>query len=236
MSKRHLFAIAVLSFLLAAGPALAQANYRRASNDNEVRFRVGQFEPDGNSAYWDDTFFDFTGSTTSFEDAIAGFDFIHRVGPRWGIQFSGSGYEADAVQAYRDFEDAAGFDIRHTTTLEISSGSVGLILLLTANSSPIQPYVGFGGGFYDWTLVESGDFIDFGSADLFIFSDTFAADGTAFGTYFQAGLNIPLGDTFSFFAEGRWDSVEDELSSDFEGLGDIDLGGRQISAGLGWRF
>ncbi len=235
MSTRHVFAIALLGLLVAAGPALAQ-NYRRAGNDNEVRFRVGQFEPDGDSAYWDDSFFDFTGSTTSFEDAIAGFDFIHRVGPRWGVMFSGSGYEADAVQAYREFEDAAGFDIVHTTTFEVSSGSVGLILFLTGSDSPIQPYVGFGGGFYDWSLVESGDFIDFGTADLFIFSDTFSAEGTAFGTYIQAGINIPLGSSLAFFAEGRWDSADDELSDDFEGLGDIDVAGQQISAGISWRF
>jgi hypothetical protein len=45
-----------------------------------------------------------------------------------------------------------------------------------------------------------------------------------------------LGDTFAFFAEGRWDSAEDELTDDFEGLGDIDLAGQQISAGVSWRF
>ncbi|MDH3402650.1 MAG: hypothetical protein OES32_00575 [Acidobacteriota bacterium] len=235
MSKRHLFGATILGLLVAAAPALAQGSYRRASSDNELRFRIGSFEPDGNSTYWEDSFFDFTGSTTSFEDVIVGIDYVHRVGPRWGILFSGSGYEATATQAYRDFEDAAGFDIRHDTTFELATGSVGLILQLLGRDAAIQPYLGFGGGFYDWSLVESGDFIDFGG-DLVIFTDRFVTDGTAFGTYFLAGFAIPLGAEFSFFAEGRWDSADDALSGDFEGLGDIDLGGRQLAAGLSWQF
>ena len=99
----------------------------------------------------------------------------------------------------------------------------------------MRPYIGGGGGFYDWTLEESGDFIDFDGGAT-IFTDTFFTDGTAFGTYFLAGLDIPLGNTWSIFAEGRWDSADDDLTGDFEGLGEIDLAGRQVAAGFAWRF
>jgi hypothetical protein len=211
-------------------------NYRPAGGDNELRFRAGSFEPDGESEYWDSTFFDFTGSPSSFEDVIVGMDYIHWLGPRLGLIASANGFETDTVQAYRDFEDASGRDIRHTTSFEVSSGTVGLILRFAGRKAAIQPYIGGGGGFYDWTLEESGDFIDFGGPDLLIFSDTFLADGTTFGTFFLAGLNIPVGDSWSVFAEARWDSADDELTDDFSGLGDIDLAGRQLAAGLAFRF
>jgi hypothetical protein len=47
---------------------------------------------------------------------------------------------------------------------------------------------------------------------------------------------VPLGARWSVFAEGRWQNVEDELSGDFAGFGDLDLSGRQISVGAAWRF
>ncbi|MCZ6727993.1 MAG: hypothetical protein O7A98_11650 [Acidobacteria bacterium] len=237
MLKKSLLASIVLGLLVAAEPAMAQGgNYRPAGGGNQLRFRVGNFEPDGESEYWDSTFFDFTGSPSSFEDAVVGIDFIHWLGPHLGLIASGNGYETDTVQTYRDFEDASGRDIRHTTRFEVASGTVGLILQFAGRKAAIQPYIGGGGGFYDWTLEERGDFIDFGSDALVIFSDTFFTDGTAFGTFFLAGVSVPVGDSWSVFAEARWDSADDELTGDFQGLGDLDLAGRQIAAGISWRF
>ncbi len=220
---------------VSAAPATAQGSYRTYGGDSEFRFRVGTFEPDGESEYWDDTFFDFTGSTESFEDTIAGVDYVHRLGRRVGVMASINAFEADARQAYRDFVDADGRDIRHTTFFEVTSATLGLLFHLTGPEATLQPYLGGGGGFYSWTLEESGDFIDFAGGNE-IFTDTFLAEGDAFGTYFVAGLSVPVGESFTLFAEGRWDSADDELADDFEGLGTLDLAGRQIAAGLSWRF
>jgi len=237
MLKKSILGLIALALVVSAAPVAAQGgSYRQAGGDNQLRFRVGNFEPDAGSTYWDDTFFDFTGSPSSFEDTVGGIDFIRWLGPRLGVILSGNGYETETVQAYRDFEDEAGFDIRHSTKFEVASATVGLIYRFGGRDAVLRPYIGAGGGFYDWTLEESGDFIDFGGADAIIFSDSFFTDGTAFGTYFLAGLDIPLGDTWSVFAEGRWDSAEDDLAGDFEGLGQIDLAGKQIAAGFAWRF
>ena len=236
MLKKSLLGIVALTLVVAAAPVMAQGgSYRHAGGENQLRFRVGNFEPDAQSSYWNDTFFDFTGSPSSFEDTVGGIDFVRWVGPRLGVMLSGNGYSSEAVQAYRDFEDQAGRDIRHTTTFEVASATVGLIYRFGGRDAPLRPYVGAGGGFYDWSLEESGDVIDFAGGDI-IFSDTFLTDGTAFGTYFLAGLDIPLGETWSVFAEGRWDAAEDDLAGDFEGLGVIDLAGNQIAAGFAWRF
>ena len=47
---------------------------------------------------------------------------------------------------------------------------------------------------------------------------------------------MPLGNSFSLFAESRWTELEDDLSGDFEGLGNLDLGGNTIAFGAGWRL
>jgi hypothetical protein len=236
MWKRILLGAAALSLLATVTPVSAQGGqYRQAdSGGSEVRVRLGNFEPDAESEYWDDTFFDFTGSPESFEDVVVGIDYIHPLGPRLGLIVSGNGYSTRVDQAYRDFEDAAGFDIRHDTSLDIASATVGLLYRFTGSRAVVQPYVGAGGGFYDWSLEEQGDFINFNN--LSIFSDHFVTDGTAFGTFFLLGLNVPITDSFAIFAEGRWDSADDELEDDFDDLGSIDLAGRQLAAGLSWRW
>lgn len=235
MWKRLLMGTAAVG-LLAAAPALAQGgHYRQAGvGDNEFRVRLGNFEPDGESEYWDDTFFDFTGSPASFEDVVGGLDYIHALGPRLGLIVSGNGYSTTVRQAYRDFEDSAGRDIRHDTTLDIASATVGLIYRLAGNRAVVQPYIGAGGGFYGWSLEESGDFIDFN--DFSIFTDRFVTDGSAFGSFFLLGLNVPVSDGIAIFAEGRWDSADDELDGDFDGLGTIDLAGRQLAGGVSFRW
>jgi hypothetical protein len=48
---------------------------------------------------------------------------------------------------------------------------------------------------------------------------------------------VPVGPQWSFFAEGRWQDLEEELGEDFEDLGaDLDLSGRSLAAGASWRF
>jgi len=236
MLRRSLFGIAALGLLLTAAPVLAQGGAYRSANDNsQVRFRVGAFEPDGDGSYWDETFFDFTGSPGSFEDIVGGIEYIHWFGGHFGVIAAGSGYSSESVQAYRDFVDFDGFDITHTTKVSIASGVVGLLFRLAGPNAAIQPYLGGGGGFFDWRLRETGDFIDFND-DLEIFNDSFAIDGTAFGTFFVAGLSVPVGEEWALFAEGRWDRADDELEGDFQGLGDIDLSGRHLSFGAAWNF
>jgi opacity protein-like surface antigen len=151
--------------------------------------------------------------------------------------FSGDAYGAEEDLAYRDFGDERDRDIFHTTTLDIASLTAGLTFNLTGRGAAVVPYLGVGGGVYFWNLEESGDFIDFGDPDdLVIFTGTFDESGEALGWYWLAGVEVPLGAQWAFFAEGRWHQVEDELAGDFAGFGDLDLSGRQINGGFSWRF
>ncbi len=227
----------VLAAAAMAAPAWAQGvGYRPYSASNELRFRLGLFEPDGESAYWQDKQVDFTGEPDDFEDLIAGIEYGRRLSARLRLILGGSTYSTETGQFYRDFVDQNGLDIAHDTRLEIGTLTAGVRASLTGPDAPVQPWIGAGGGLYFWSLEESGDFIDFAAAEPFIFSATFDDDGAVFGWHYGVGLDIPLGREISLFAEARWHEAEDELAADFEGLGDLDLSGREFSGGLAWRF
>lgn len=230
-----------------AVPALAQTR-RPYAQQNEIRVRLGLFEPEGDSEYWEAKAIDFTGQVSDFEDVVVGVDFLRALGPRWGVLFSASGYEGEERQAYRFFETGSGADIDHTTSLEIGSLTAGLVYHFTRRDNRFVPYVGAGGGLYTYDLIESGEFIDFTTPDLEVFPATFQEDGETLGWYWNAGLNIGLSRTWSFFAEYRRHHAEDELGGEFEGACDalldfggfgscdLDLSGDEIAGGLSVRF
>lgn len=237
-SRKTRVIIALTMLLLAALPALAQRGGRRYYPEREGAFRIhlGAFQPEGDSEYWIEKEEDFTGSVDDFENASFGVDYLLPLSGRLSLMFSGSVFEGDTTNAYRDFEDNFGDRIRHDTTLGIASGSIGLLLHLTGPDVAIQPYLGAGAGAHAWELEESGDFIDLDDPDLEIFSADLRSEGVAFGYYWLAGLEAPITPRLSIFAEGRWTQVEDDLSDDLESLGKIDLGGREFAAGLSWNL
>lgn len=230
--------IALMGLLAAVAPAWGQSYRGRsgvADRDGAFRLWLGAFRPDGNSEYWDDVERDFTGDIGDFENASFGADYLLNLSRNTGLLFSGSVFEGDTTQSYRGFLDNFGDRIRHDTTLGIASATLGVVFHF-APGATISPYLGVGGGAYFWTLEEEGDFIDFGPPDE-IFSARLESDGVAFGHYWLAGLEAPISDRLSIFAEGRWTRAKDELSGDFESFGgEIDLSGRQYAVGLSWNM
>lgn len=216
----------------------AEAQYRQAGRYNEPSFRIqlGEFQPEGESRYWDDSAFDFDRTADDFDDAALGVSYIRPLGERLGLQISGFFYEGTEDLAYLRFEDQFGNDIVHTTEFELSAITLGLIYNFTGPDAALIPYVGAGGGLYAWRLTEYGDFIDFGDPQREVFEDFFEDKNEELGFYFSAGLEVPLADSWSLFAEARWDSAEADLGGDFRDLGKLDLSGRSYSAGISWSF
>jgi opacity protein-like surface antigen len=235
--KRRIPALTLAVLVAVALPASAQYRHRAyRGGDNEVRFSAGLFTPDGSSRYWNDSFFDFSGDIGDFEDAVVDFDYLRRLGGNLKLIATVSGYEGKVDQAYRRYQDDRGRDIFHTTTLDVSTATIGLLAELAGRQSPVVPYLGAGGGLYVWTLKESGDFIDFGTDPLEIFSDRFRDDGVTTGWFWLAGLDFPLGSNWTIFVQGRWHYADDTLSGDFVDLGKLDLSGRELTGGFSWRF
>jgi opacity protein-like surface antigen len=233
-TRRFAGFLIVAAVLSAAAPAAAQRRRPYNPEPNTLKLRIGQFEPDGESQYWDQREIDFTGGADDFEDTIFGVDYTRMLTERFGVIASGSLYEASSTAAFLDFEDEFGNDIVHETSLDITQLNLGVLFHILRRDAVVSPYVGGGLGLYGYDLEESGEFIDFDTFD--IFEGTFDTDGNAFGAFFLLGLEIPITEGVGVFAEGRWHSVEDELDGDFEGFGDIDLGGRELAAGVSFRF
>ena len=229
-SLRTPLLIAALAALVAL-PAVAQRG-PYGNDGGTFRLRVGEFTPEGDGDYWIDKRADFTGDEDDFGDDFLAVDYLHPIGPRMDFMVSVGSWEADLAQEYDNFVDPDGFGIFHTTSFELTSLEGGVIWRLTDRAATVSPYVGLGGGYYDWTLTEDGEFIDF--ADLSIFDARFVDSGDTFGWFWVAGVEVPLADNFRVFAEGRWTEVDDDLKGDFEGLGILDLSGRAYTFGLGW--
>ena len=239
MTRSHIPLILAGALLTVALPTtVAAQHHSRGHWGEEQAFRIdlGLFEPRGESRYWDDKAFDFSGDASNFEDSVVGFQYLRFLGPRLGFTVGASFYDGVTDQAYLQFEDEAGFGIGHTTDLQIESLTLGLLLHLASRDATIVPYVGIGGGLYSWRLYELGDFIDFSREDLEIFYDFFEDSGNPLGYYMQAGLEVPVAVNWSVYAEARWQRAEDDLSEDFAGLGELDLSGRSYSAGISWSF
>jgi opacity protein-like surface antigen len=224
----------ILIALLATLAALPAAAQRRpyGNDGGTLRLRFGEFTPAGDNDYWIDKRADFTGDEDDFADDLVAVDYLHPLGPRMGLLISASSWEADAAQEYDDYEDPDGRGIFHTTSFELTSLEAGLVWNLTDRNAAISPYIGIGGGYYDWSLSEDGEFIDF--ADLSIFDARFTDSGDSFGWFWVAGVEVPVAASWRLFAEGRWSEVEDDLSGDFEGLGTLELSGTTIAFGVGW--
>ena len=237
--KRWSLALVLSTFALitAAAPAAAQPRHRRGDPvDHAFRLRAGAFTPDGSSEYWDDKALDFSGEAEDLEDLPFGLDYRLELTPHLSLLFSGSLYEGENDQHYLEFTDDRGNDIEHTTTLETSSLTFGAVVHLTGPEAVVRPYLGGGAGLYFYRLEESGEFIDFNPPPPEIFDGTFVDEGNAFGYFALAGIEVPVSRNVAFFAEGRWQSAEAELEDDFEDFGDLDLSGRDLAAGITWRF
>ena len=230
----------VLSLLIAtifvAGfsvEANAQGNWQ-PGEFGSLRGYIGVFSPQGDSAYWNDTFEVFTGSASDFEDVVFGVDYLWRTSNHAGLMFGGSFYSGATTQAYRDWVDADGAEVTHTTTLDLTDLTAAYVWRFGARGA--RPYIGGGGGLLWWSLREQGYFIDFAAQDLPIVFANYYSSGTTWELFGLAGLDLPIGYRWSFFIEGRYRWAEADLNKDFSGFGTIDLSGLQVAGGFSWNF
>jgi len=221
--------------LATSGTAYAQSRWQHSDN-GAVRLRLGVFQPNGGSTYWQDKEIDFTGTANDLKDLSFGADYIWRAGRSWGLIFGFSYYEGDTSQAYRDWQDADGRDIRHTTTLSTSDLTVAWVMQPGERGSRIAPYFGLGGGILWWQLDETGWFIDFRDPALDLFYTSYRESGNTFQAFGLLGVELSLDGPWSVNLEGRYRWADAALRYDFSGLGDIDLSGFELSAGFAFNF
>ncbi|GAB4376119.1 MAG: hypothetical protein Kow0062_16010 [Acidobacteriota bacterium] len=248
--RRSTIAFAALVTVLAL-PALALAggprHYPRrgpgprpAAFDTTFGVRLGVFSPDADSNFFDENFAVFTGDADDYEDGMVGVDFAWRSSPQIDLVASISTFEGSQTQGYRDAAvDPFLEGVLHDSELSITPLTIGLRARLAGEGSVVRPYVGAGGGFYWWRYREFGDFVEFDPVDPAndqIITAGFESESVTLGFYLQAGVEFSVRPTWSVYVDARWHQADDELGDDFEGFGDIDLSGREVSVGVAWHF
>lgn len=231
-------AAAALAALMIASVPTAEAQYGYRSETGALRLRIGLFDPNGNSNFWDDKALDFTGTASDLKDLKFGMDYKLRLQGTSSVLFGVAYFDGSGTSAYRDYVDGNGNAIRHLATLETWEITAAWMVDLGQPRSAVKPYFGVGTGLLGWRYQEAGDFIDFGSADLPIFRTVYRAEGTTYMFFAVAGLDFRLGPGWSFFLEGRWQKADDTLGDDFSDLEfrKLDLSGFEYSGGFSFKF
>jgi hypothetical protein len=105
----------------------------------------------------------------------------------------------------------------------------------------LVPYVGGGGGATRYSFRQSGDFVDFATANpvtgtFRIFTDTFGSEGWAPQAHVFGGADIMVFKRLYLTLESRYTWVKAELDQDFIDFEPMDLGGFRFGAGINFIF
>jgi len=250
--KRAILAASLL-LLISALPATAHPGHRRPpagpppASESGLQIRLGNFNFEGDSDFWDATEDVFTLDASELDDFVLGFTYVHSISNQLELGVNMDFFEETERSEYRDFVDSAGFAILHDTELAMAPMTVD-VRFIPGGRYRIRPggrhipkpifYFGVGAGLNFWEYEEFGDFLDFSFDPPEIFFDHFSDDGVAFEAHALAGVEIPVGRWSYILFEGRHSRSDDDLGGDFSGLPetDLDLSGTSIYAGFSYRF
>lgn len=150
-----------------------------------------------------------------------------------GVAFS----QRSVPSVYLDLVDLQDREIEQTLKLRVTPITAVVRFLPFGNAGTVQPYVGVGGGVFNYRYSESGRFVDPETLD--IYEDAYSASGFAPGGVVLGGIRFPLGgDIYGLSLEGRYQFATGETGGIEEGFLDekIDLGGFGFNVGFLVRF
>lgn len=146
-------------------------------------------------------------------------------------------YQRSVPTVYLDLVDLQSREIEQTLKLRVTPITAVVRFLPFGNAASVQPYVGVGGGLFNYRYSESGRFVDPETLD--IFEGAYSASGFAPGAVVLGGIRFPLGgDIYGLSLEGRYQMATGETGGIEEGFLDekIDLGGFGFNVGFLVRF
>ena len=145
---------------------------------------------------------------------------------------------------FRNLIDNNDLPIEQTTTFERVPLTANVKLYLsppgqsvgTAAWIParIAPWVGVGGGAMHYRFLQSGDFVDFKTNN--VFRSTFDSNGWAPVLQGMAGAEFSITPSLALTGDARYLWAKGDLGTDFGGFNKIDLSGVSASIGLSLRL
>lgn len=222
-----------LAGLLLAAPALSSAG--------NLDLRIGGFFPRADSNLFTDDADLYTVSKKDWRGVTGGAEYSVRLADHVELGVHLDGYERTIDTQYRRYDRQSGRAIEQTLRLDVVPVGLTLRLVGTRRKDRIAPYVGVGADLLIWKYEEFGDFVDFESPGLDIYSEHFRSEGVTPGLHATAGLRVPFADDFAIVGEGRYQWGRATMGDDFAprepGLENkLDLSGASFTLGVQVRF
>ncbi len=186
----------------------------------------------------------FTLDGGDFRSPQVGGEFAVRVTERLDLAADLGWTRSRQRSEYRDWVDLDGLPIEQDTTFERTSLTLGAKYYLKDRGrrigqfawvpNGVAPYVGAGVGVMWHDLVQSGDFVDIHTYD--VYSDRLQTTGVAPIADVRAGADIPVGRAVFLTGEARYNFGSGPSRGDYVGFGDTDLSGLTLTFGISFRF
>ena len=209
-----------------------------------LSIRLGAAQPVATGRIFDFTAQQLKMTRAKYLGFSAAADLDVAVSQRVAIQFGTALNVRTSPSEYRNFVDNKDLPIEQSTAFRRAPVTAGVKLYLRPPGrsvgrlawvpNKVTPYVSAGGGAMYYSFVQSGDFIDFKTND--VFASTLDSKGWAPVVYGAGGVNYAISSHMDLVTEARYESSSARLGSSFQGFGNINLSGLSMTAGLHLRF
>jgi hypothetical protein len=179
-----------------------------------------------------------------FNAPAIGADVAFSVSPRLDAVFSVDYSSRSQYSEYRSLVDNNRQPINQTTELRGVNLGGSLKFSLTPRGDEVGrlawvprgvvPYVGAGGGFYWYQLLQYGDFVDY--VDYSVFNDAFDSSGWTPSVSVFGGTDVKLHRRVFLNFEARYLWAAGNLGPQWVGFEPIDLAGLRVATGINFVF
>ena len=197
-------------------------------------FRALQIE----SQLFDSNDVDFGITEGDFRSGRIGFEVDFALLPMVEIMVGFDTGGSETSGNYLDLVYEDGSEIEHSARLEMTEYTFGA-RVRPLPGGRVSPYLAVGVSLASYRYSETGEFVDFDTADIFY--DEFEERQALFGFFAGAGLDyalvrLPYGRRIDLFGEFRYARGKGEHEDGFDGFGDLTIGRTGGLLGLRIRF
>jgi hypothetical protein len=239
------------TLLLAAAPLHAQTTgkgffFKQPAASLTLRggFALGGFG--GDSSIYAFTRRELTLGRGAYHAPSFGADLSIRLRPTLDLVLGAALAGSSRKSEMRDWVDQDDHPIEQTTSLKRVPLTASLKAYVTPRGRSIgqfawiparyAAYVGAGGGTMWYRFRQQGDFVDFNSPSLRVFSNTYSSSRWTPTAHVLAGVDRSLNTRLALTTEARYTWAKTEMGDDFRGFDRINLSGFSTTVGLNIRF
>ena len=251
LARRNVLGLtALLTFVASAAPVGAQNSgkgflFKRPAGSFSLR--GGYALANAGSGVFDDAVTQLTLDKRDFSSWAFGGDISYAPTPRLDLVFDGQVSIASRNSEFREFIDNNDKPIEQATKFSRIPLTVDLKYYVTDRGREVSQfayipsryatYIGVGAGAMYYRFKQNGDFIDFDTDNLEVFSTSIEDSGWTPTVNGLAGFDYSLGPWLALSFEGRYQWARAQLDPDtFVGYDKIDLSGFTGTVGFRVRF